>query len=82
MRNAGGCLEIVNLDGSKEEHDTITCCHCGGVDVVPAGCRPADFCRPCGKAVCGRCAKIPKCRPFEQWLDMKERSGRFRNLIG
>jgi hypothetical protein len=82
MRNPGGCLTIVNRDGSKEESDTITCGHCGGIDAVPAGCQPADFCRQCYKAVCSLCGQLPQCRPFEKWLDMKERSGRFRNLIG
>ena len=90
MRNPGGYRTITEADGTvSSETDTFTCKHCNGIVVVPTGAAPATvgaFCCSCGGHVCHPCeAKMNatlECAPFERWLDMKERSGRFRRLVG
>ena len=64
-------------DGSTlKERDTVTCGHCSHIECVQPGMMPADKCSMCQRYVCGRCAAIPECRPFEKHLESIERRGK------
>ena len=88
MLKAGGYLIFTNHDGLTEEQDTFSCAHCNRIVPVPPMSVQSTFncfCRKCDKPICPECdakmAATLTCEPFEKWLDMKERSGRFRALI-
>jgi hypothetical protein len=86
VRNPGGFGQLIcdiPMTGQDrlgrvigQEHDTLTCGHCGTVVFVNAGERPEDiggFCRRCMKCICGPCVDQDRCRPIEQWLAQQER---------
>lgn len=91
MRNPQGYATIVDPDArqSLSEHDTITCVHCGHVDMTrgPSGnleCmvfradgthyfREAGFCRSCMRPICPRCNGLPCSNRFRR-LDLEERA--------
>jgi len=62
------------------EWDTITCYHCNKIVRVKKD--PGGFCRICMKALCGPCADLGKCTPFEAKLEAYEKRMRFRTSLG
>lgn len=62
------------------EFDTITCAHCNRVVRVKKD--PGGFCRVCMRALCGPCADLGKCTPFEKKLEAWEARDRFLRSVG
>lgn len=88
MLKPQGYAQLVDPDHPLQEWDSFNCAHCGGVSLVPARCSPTElggWCFTCGAPTCQRCAarqaQTSVCLPFEQWLDMKEGTGRFRRQL-
>ena len=71
---------------SDIEEDTLTCAHCNSVVFLKARQNPADaggFCRLCYRNVCGPCADLGSCTPFEKKLEeMESRDRLLRSVIG
>lgn len=84
MRNAQGNMLVMDPNGTKTEHDTITCGHCNGVHVMA----PKDaygvgrYCTLCARHLCPGCAQIEKCTPFEKRLEAIERSTQLMQAMG
>lgn len=72
MSQAKGYMVIVDPSAPDKEWDTITCCHCNAV--VRCKADPGGFCRLCMKAVCGPCADLGACQPFEKKLEAMEKA--------
>ena len=74
MRNPGG-YAIWTSPTSTVERDTFTCVHCNGVVFVKPGpgSDPGGFCMKCFANICGPCADLGKCTPFEKRLEAIER---------
>lgn len=71
--------------GLTAEADTITCCHCNTVVIVPAGKdSPAatGFCRLCMDHTCGPCGAMGKCTPFEKRLKSMEDRAKLARAVG
>jgi hypothetical protein len=67
------------------ERDTFTCAHCNRVVIVAPKTDPTDlggFCRMCMQHLCGPCADLGTCTPFEQRLDAMERRDRLHRAMG
>jgi hypothetical protein len=86
MRRPQGYAIIVSPDAPVKEFDTITCAHCQRIVFL----RPTPdgklqdqggFCRVCMRAVCGPCADLGACTPFEKKLEEQERAGRERRAL-
>lgn len=76
-RKSGGTLIITNGDGTVNEHDTVTCCHCNNIWIVQHGSGTVrGWCTMCNARHCGS-QKCMTCLPFEKKLDMFE-----KGLIG
>ena len=62
--------------GAKDiERDTVTCFHCNDayyVQPFQSGADAGGFCRICMKLICGRCADLGICHPFELKLQAME----------
>lgn len=88
MRNAHGQAEWFGVDGTRDDRacDTITCAHCNSVAFVKPGPEPGTgFCRSCMQHVCGPCADLGKCVPFEKQIEAIERGisrERFLRSVG
>jgi hypothetical protein len=79
-----------------EEHDTITCIHCGGISMTQAGhgtpqvmifrpdgshyLKEASKCRSCSDWQCPRCADKP-CDNRHRRLDREEEAARPKLII-
>jgi hypothetical protein len=88
MARPGGYAIITDPAlGHPQEMDTFTCAHCQKITFLhtPDGRRSVDqggFCRPCFKPVCGQCADLGRCTPFESKLERREReSAEGRRLL-
>jgi hypothetical protein len=84
MRSPGGYAVISDHHGIRE-WDTFTCCHCQRVVQVMTRCDPSDlggFCRMCMKNICGPCADLGSCTPFEKKLEIYERKTRLHEAMG
>lgn len=79
MLRPHGSLRI-DTDSRLDEHDTITCAHCGRVYIVPhrheesTARPPAQFCFQCKSAICPTCVGRD-CVPFMKRVDAIEREG-------
>lgn len=85
MRNPGGYSVIFDPENGAIENDTITCAHCQRVVIVPPRCDPSDlggFCRVCMRHICGPCADVGGCVPFEKKLEAYEKANRFHRAVG
>lgn len=88
MRNATGYGTWTDPKGEAAlvERDSFRCCHCGDIKFVEPKQAASDaggWCMRCAKPICGACADIPTCRPFERWLDQMEARDRlFRSVLG
>lgn len=66
--------------------DTFTCSHCQAIVFLhqPDGSRSKDqggFCQPCFKPVCGTCADLGRCLPFEKKMEEYEKQMVARNRL-
>lgn len=74
-----GCAIIVDPSLPRaQEMDTLTCAHCQTIVFLhkPDGTRTEDqggFCVKCFKGVCGPCADLGRCTPFEKKIEEYER---------
>lgn len=73
-----GYAIIVDPTAPTKEADSITCFHCNAVFFIRASSPdfPVDlggFCRLCYQHICGACADLGKCDPFEAKLERMER---------
>lgn len=83
MLKPGGYATVSSPDGIVEA-DTFTCIHCNTVVVVPVKVSASDmggFCTMCMKPVCGPCADLGKCIPFEKKLEAIERADRLHQSV-
>jgi hypothetical protein len=85
MRNPHGYLVINDPDKPLVEYDTVTCCHCNKVTIIPHRCDPSElggFCTMCMGYTCKDCAD-KDCTPFEKKLEQMEAKDRFlRSVYG
>jgi hypothetical protein len=84
MRSPHGQIIITGPDGTYER-DTIRCCHCQRVVEVPpfqSGPPDGGWCGNCAAPVCGPCADLGICTPFERALEWAEARGRFLRSAG
>lgn len=84
MRNPGGYATIVNPDGHVEETDTFTCTHCNQVVFVKPATDPTEmggFCLSCMRHICGPCADLGRCTPFEKKIEQMEARERLMKAI-
>lgn len=70
-----------NDGATVKERDTIVCGHCSLIECVQPGCMPADRCTMCMRYICGRCAAIPQCRPFDKRLEEIESKGKLLEAV-
>lgn len=67
------------------ERDTVTCAHCNRVSFVQPfqdASELGGFCRLCYRHICGPCADLGVCTPFERKLELVERAARFHEAVG
>ena len=69
----------------RQEHDTYTCGHCGGL-VLMCKDTPQAWCKRCMGMVCERCAPHGACHPHsnpnrQEALEAAEERYRFRQII-
>lgn len=74
MLRSQGYAIITDPDAPTKECDTITCCHCQRVAFVKPGVSTdaGGFCRLCFDHICGPCADLGTCIPFEAKLERME----------
>jgi hypothetical protein len=85
MRVAGGYAIIVEPGKADVEMDTFTCAHDNRVVFVRAGQDPSElggFCRICMKHICGPCADLGSCTPYEREMEKAEARDRFLRAVG
>jgi hypothetical protein len=85
MRRAGGYAVITEGDGGRREADTFSCSHCQRIVFVRARQDPSElggFCRACMRHICGPCADVGSCTPFEKMLERVEARDRFLRSAG
>lgn len=78
-------MVVVEPGAPMHEADTFTCAHCQRVVIVKAGCDPAEaggFCRVEMKLICGPCADLGTCTPWEKTLEKAEARGRSLRSMG
>ncbi len=83
MLKPGGYAISVGPD-STHEMDTITCCHCQTIVFLKpqqTGADAGGFCRMCMKPICGPCADLGTCTPFEKKLEAIERADRLHQTV-
>jgi hypothetical protein len=81
MRRPGGYLHITEPGKPDVERDTFTCGHCNAIVTVEPACDPSEaggFCRMCMGHICGPCADLGSCEPFEKKLERMEARDRLR----
>ena len=87
MRKAQGVGIITDPDAKRPaEMDTFTCKHCQQIVFLhnPDGTRKADqggFCVRCFAGICGPCADLGRCTPWEKQLEQKERENFARRRL-
>lgn len=84
MRNAQGYAITAEPGKGDVEEDTFTCSHCNTVVFVKPRQDPSEmggFCRLCYKHVCGPCADVGTCDPFEKKMEAMERRDRLMKVV-
>jgi hypothetical protein len=82
---AQGYLIITDPEAETKEADTITCCHCNRIVVLKPKTGLEDvggWCGMCMKGICGPCADLGECTPFERKLEEMERAARLHLALG
>jgi hypothetical protein len=85
MRRPDGYLIISSPGGRPVEADTISCAHCQRVVVMPANTTDVPdggWCLQCHRALCGPCADLGTCTPFEKKLLEMEARGKLLAAMG
>jgi hypothetical protein len=85
MRIPGGYAVISEPGRADVELDSITCFHCNRVVFVKAGQDPSalgGFCRVCMRHLCGPCADLGTCTPYEREMEKAEARDRFLRSAG
>lgn len=83
MRRPGG-YAVWTEPSRTVERDTFTCVHCNTVVFVKPKQDPSEmggFCRQCMSHICGPCADLGKCTPFEKKLEEMEARDRFLRSV-
>lgn len=85
LRRSGG-YGVISEPGKKDvEFDSVTCAHCNRVVLIRAGIDPAQlggFCRACMRHICGPCADLGRCTPWERQMDKAEARDRLLRSVG
>lgn len=85
MKHAGNWHCITNENGSIREQDSFTCGHCSKIVLVGPKQKGEDIggmCKICYNLICGPCADLGICEPFEKKLEKQEARDRFRRQAG
>lgn len=83
MRSPDGYLIITDPNargGVALECDTVRCVHCHRIVPIKPNAIASDaggYCPRCHAAICGPCADLGKCTPFEKKLEAMEGRARF-----
>jgi hypothetical protein len=67
------------------ERDTFTCNHCNRVCFVRPLADASEqhgFCLRCMRNICGPCADVGRCAPFEKLIEEAEQRERFARAAG
>lgn len=87
-RRGLGYATISHPERKLVEMDTVLCAHCQFMIMLHdrTGKRTdldvGGFCRQCMASVCGPCADLGSCTPFEKAVEASERRGRLLEAIG
>lgn len=84
MRRPQGYATIVDPDRPQIERDTFTCAHCQRIVFVQPFAAASDaggWCGSCAQPVCGPCADLGTCTPFERQLELSEQRDRLRRAV-
>lgn len=92
MRRPGGYAVWDQGGRVVREQDTFTCGHCMGIIAVVSGragdradprlgkfqveASDVRMCPACSRTVCGHCAALKRCLPFERRIEEQEARGR------
>ena len=77
----GGYIIISGEWGEVQEHDTFTCPHCNGVQVIrPGSGTQRGYCHLCTAPTCGK-ERCLECVPFERMMEEMEARGRLRQAL-
>ena len=78
LLHAGGYAVSTTPEGSIEEHDTFTCPHCNGVQIVrPGSGTKRGYCQLCDSPTCGK-KNCLECVPFLKKIEIMENRYRLR----
>lgn len=78
MGRIGGYAVIHTDWGEIEEHDTFTCPHCNGVQIVrPGSGTQRGYCGLCDAPTCGKESCV-ECVPFKKKIEVMENRYRLR----
>lgn len=72
LKARGYTVERGSGSGADVEHETFTCCHCGGGTIIPHRATPEQlgrFCLSCNQMTCMKCAKDQRCTPFMRRIE-------------
>ena len=69
-----GYLVVTRDDGKVNEYRTATCSHCQHITVIRPGADLGGFCTLCMKNICGPCADLGSCTPFEKKLEQEQKA--------
>ena len=86
MLKPQGYATIVDPEKPIQECDTITCTHCSAIVFIKPKEDASDiggFCLRCMKHICGPCADLGRCTPFEKKIEQIEAKDRMlRSILG
>lgn len=85
MRQPHGYARWFGSDGPTVEADTAQCAHCQHTVFVKPSTSPTDlggWCGRCAAFICGPCADLGKCTPFEKEVERQEARHRFLRSAG
>lgn len=85
MRRPQGYAITVEPGMPDKEEDTFTCAHCNSIVFVKPKQDPSEmggFCRLCYSHICGPCADLFECTPFEKKMEAMERRDKLMRALG
>jgi len=81
VRNPGGYAIWTYPDGKNVEQDSFTCVHCNQVVFIKPQADLGGFCIKCMKNVCGPCADLGVCHPFEKKVEAMEKGKTWEQIF-